>query len=228
MVDKILSDNIELICLVVNYNHGSRILKLAKNNGITGGTILLGRGTVKSHLLELLDLNEVRKEIVLMVAEHTIAVKVLDELNKIIKFEKRNNGIAFTIPVKGLFGNRNCTYSKIKDIKQEEGCYMHNAIFVIVERGKAELVVDTAVEAGSTGATIINARGSGIHETAKLFSMAIEPEKEIVMIIASAENTDAIANSIRERMNIDEPGNGIMFILAVSKTYGLFNNKQRG
>jgi len=81
--------------------------------------------------------------------------------------------------------------------------------------------MDVATKSGSRGGTIINARGSGIHETQKLFAMEIEPEKEIVLIIAKNEITELIVTSIREELKIDEPGKGIIFIQEVSKTYGL-------
>lgn len=99
---------------------------------------------------------------------------------------------------------------------------MYNAIFVVVDRGKAEAVIDAATKAGSRGATIINARGSGIHETSTLFSMAIEPEKEIVMILAQVSLTESIVSIIHERLHIDEPGQGILFTLDVNKAYGLY------
>jgi len=42
------------------------------------------------------------------------------------------------------------------------------------------------------------------------------------MILAEKELTDPIVKAIRETMKIDEPGRGIMFILEVNKTYGLY------
>ena len=109
-------------------------------------------------------------------------------------------------------------------INEESGVNntMYHAITVIVEKGNAELVIDAATEAGSKGGTIINARGSGIHETSKLFSMNIEPEKELVLILSEKESTENIISSIREKLKIDEPGNGIIFIQDVNKTYGLY------
>jgi len=68
---------------------------------------------------------------------------------------------------------------------------------------------------------VINARGSGIHETSRLFFMDIEPEKEIVLIISDKKSADAIVSSIREKMEIDKPGKGIIFIQDVSMIYGL-------
>ena len=71
---------------------------------------------------------------------------------------------------------------------------MYQSIIAIVERGHAENVIDAATQAGSRGGTIINARGSGIHETSTLFAMEIEPEKEVVLIVAEKKNTDHIVN----------------------------------
>ncbi len=99
---------------------------------------------------------------------------------------------------------------------------MVHAITVIVDKGNAENVIDAAVRAGSTGGTIMNARGSGIHETSKVFSMDIEPEKEIVLILSEKESTEAIVSSIRKELKLDEPGNGILYIQDVRKAYGLY------
>lgn len=52
--------------------------------------------------------------------------------------------------------------------------------------------------------------------------MEIEPEKEIVLIISETGLTQRIAESIRRDLKLDEPGNGIIFIQSVNKTYGLY------
>ena len=81
--------------------------------------------------------------------------------------------------------------------------------------------MDAANEVGAKGGTIINARGSGIHETNKLFSMEIEPEKEMVMILSEKSVVDSIVSSIRKKLDIDKPGKGIIFVQEVSRAYGL-------
>ncbi|WP_453991379.1 P-II family nitrogen regulator [Bacillus nitroreducens] len=211
----------ELICIIVNLGQGSKILQTAKKYGISGGTVLLGKGTIKNRLLELLALNDIKKEIVIMVSTSKTAQQALVQLDKKFKFSKPNHGIAFTTSVGYIMGTSSC---KSEEIKEERGAEntMYHAITVIVEKGNAEDVIDAAVEAGSKGGTIINARGSGIHETSKLFSMEIEPEKEIVLILSEIESTEAIVDSIREKIKIDEPGNGIIFIQDVKNTYGIY------
>ena len=210
-----------LICTVVNFGVGSKVMTILREQGVSGGTIFLGKGTVKNHLLEILDLNDIRKEIVLNVTVPSLANRALEALNKQLAFDKPHHGIAFTIPVKSQVGVHPVAPD---ESKERRGVMkpMYNAIFVVVDKGKAEEVIEAAKPAGARGATVINARGSGIHETKKLFAMPIEPEKEIVMILAQIELTDAIVSRIKEQLQIEEPGKGIMFILNVERTYGLY------
>lgn len=52
--------------------------------------------------------------------------------------------------------------------------------------------------------------------------MDIEPEKEIVLILSEAESTQKIIDSINSELKIEEPGNGIIIVQNVSKTYGIY------
>lgn len=214
----------ELIYIIVNYGHGSKVLHTAKQFGINGGSITLGRGTVSNKILEFLGLSDIRKEIVLIAATSSTADDLLEKLDEVLKFDKPNHGIAFTIPVMSLVGTR-ISNTVNNTIERGEFKPMYHSITTIVEKGKAEDVIDAATKAGSKGGTIINGRGSGIHETSKLFHMDIEPEKEIVLILSEPDKTDAIVESIRNSLNIDKPGNGIIFIQEVNKAHGLVTSK---
>lgn len=59
--------NIEpvLSVVVVNMGMGSKVLNESKKIGINGGTIFLGRGTVKKPILELLGLDEAKRKLYL-------------------------------------------------------------------------------------------------------------------------------------------------------------------
>ncbi len=76
----------------------------------------------------------------------------------------------------------------------------YEAIFTIVDRGVSDSVIDAATKAGSTGGTIIHGRGgSGTQETAKLFNLEIEPEKDIILILSKVDKTEDIVTSIEEK-----------------------------
>ena len=221
MNSKVEELEIELICIITNFGLGSKLLRTAKHHGVSGGTITLGRGTVNNKILDFLGLSDVRKEIVFMLAGKETAYHVLEELNKEFEFNKPNHGIAYTTSVCGALGAKRMICGNIKDERGVDNI-MYHSITVIVDKGKAEDVIDAATKAGSKVGTIINGRGSGIHETSKLFSMDIEPEKEMVMILSEASSTEGIAASIRENLKMDEPGNGMLYIQNVNCTYGIY------
>ncbi len=210
----------EMIYAIVNNGLGSKVLHTAKESGVTGGTILLGTGTIDNPLLERLALCDIQREIVMMAAPRHLVDRVLEDLNSTHHFHKKNHGIAYSIPIYGICGSSSCQC----DTPDEYGGLeetMYQSIIAIVDKGKAEAVVEAATQAGARGATIINARGSGIHETSRVFAMEIEPEKEIVMMVTSKEMTERIIARIQEEFQIQESGKGIVFVQNVSKAYGL-------
>ena len=208
-----------LICCVVNFGNASKALKIAKQHGVLGGTIFIGRGTVYNRVLGYFGLDEVRKEILYMVAESGIVSETIKGISEGMAFNKADRGIAFSLSVTDFIGSVCDAEKNIRAGEVKDG--MYSAIYVVVDKGKAEDVIDAANKAGARGGTIFNARGSGIHETQKLFSIEIEPEKEVVFIIAKNESKDSIAESIKTNLKIEEPGKGVMFILDVNEVYGL-------
>lgn len=211
-----MADYALLFC-IVNHEKGSRVLRVAKTCGVPGGTIFLGRGTVNSRLLQILDLDDSRKEIVLMAAPRDIATAAAGAIAKDLAFHKPGHGVGFIVSLRAVHGAHNCE----NKTNRTEEVHMHDLIYTIVEKGLAADVVDAARAAGAIGGTIVNARGSGIHETEMLFAMPVEPEREMVLCVVDANITDAVAASIKEKLSLDEPGNGILFVCGVREAYGL-------
>ena len=98
---------------------------------------------------------------------------------------------------------------------------MHDLILTIVDRGYADDVMDAAKAAGARGGTILNARGTGAQEAQKFFGIIVQPEKELVMILAEHELKNAIMTAICEKHGITSAGKGICFSLPVESVVGL-------
>lgn len=99
---------------------------------------------------------------------------------------------------------------------------MENSLIItIVRKGWGDKVIDAALKAGATGATIVFGRGLGIHEQQKLLGIAIEPEKEIVLTVTAQEKAEGIMDEIIKVAEMDKPGRGIGFILPVQKIVGM-------
>jgi nitrogen regulatory protein PII len=210
---------------VVNFGEAAKTLKIAKKYGAKSSTVSIGRGAVHSRLLEFLGIYDVRKEIVNIIIEDTLSAGAVRGISGDMQFEKPHHGIAFTCPISAFIGGKDNTEENISKIDEvKNGLY--KIIYVVVDKGKAEEVIEAASKAGAKGGTIINARGAGVHETQKLFSIEIEPEKEEVFIIAKNEKKDDIIESIKTGLKIDEPGNGIIFVMDINEVYGLHEQQK--
>ena len=212
-------ERFHLIFCVVNMGDASKVLKVSGKYGVKGGTVSIGRGTVHNRFLEFLKINEIRKEIVMMIVREDLAAEAIKGISRDMAFDKPHHGIAFSFAMSGLIDIRKNIDENTKGNEGKDT--MYSAIYVVVDKGNAENVIEAANKAGARGGTIVNGRGSGIHETQKLFSIEIEPEKEKVFIIAKNELKDSIVKAIRDELLIDEPGNGIIFVLDVNEAYGL-------
>ncbi len=207
----------DLILSVVNEGQGSRALRAAKRAGARGGTVFLGMGTASSRLLAFLELQDVRREVLMVVVAHGHTDAVVDALDKEFALRKPNRGMAVTIQLSGLFG----AGGAFDENQKERVRAMHRAIFAVVDRGRSEEVVEAAKSAGARGGTVIHGRGSGIHETEKLFAMPIEPEKDIVLMVVQSEIEDQVVGAVRTRLQMDMPGNGVLFVIDVQGALGL-------
>ena len=63
--------------------------------------------------------------------------------------------------------------------------FEHEVILCIVNNGFSEAVMDAAREAGARGGTVIHARGTANKDAELFFNISIQPEKEVVMILAA-------------------------------------------
>lgn len=98
---------------------------------------------------------------------------------------------------------------------------LYDLIVTVVNKGHSEKVVEASKKAGAEGGTIIYGRGTGIHEQAKLFSIAIEPEKELVLTLIDREKTDDVLEILLVEAELNKPGKGIAFVLEVERTIGI-------
>ncbi len=87
-------------------------------------------------------------------------------------------------------------------------------LYIIVNAGFATEIVDIARENGSTGATILNARGS-VPNPQTIFGITIDPEKEIVLTIAEKEVAQKIMESVKEKAGVGTPAHAICFYMPV-------------
>ena len=90
-------------------------------------------------------------------------------------------------------------------------------ITCIVQRGKADEVVQAAQDAGAQGATIYYGYGSGVRERLGLLGLAVDVEKEIITTLVADDQVDRIFERMYFAAELDVPGGGIIYVTKLEK-----------
>ena len=99
------SYNHEVIFTIVNSGFAEEAMRLAKEQGARGGTILNARGVVKEDAAAFFGITlHADKEILMMVVEKEIRDNVLNALYKDMGLGKKSQGIVFSLPVSDVAG----------------------------------------------------------------------------------------------------------------------------
>ncbi|MGK0338270.1 MAG: nitrogen regulatory protein PII [Candidatus Azotimanducaceae bacterium] len=90
-------------------------------------------------------------------------------------------------------------------------------ITCIVQRGKAEAVVQAAQDAGAQGATIYYGYGSGVRERLGLLGLAVEVEKEVITTLVADDQVDRVFERMYFAAELDVPAAGIIYVSKLEK-----------
>ena len=92
---------------------------------------------------------------------------------------------------------------------------------VVVNRGNVDAVMDAARSRGARGGTVLHARRVGMEDMEKVLGFPVQPEKEIVAILAPQEHKRPLMEAISEAAGITTEARGVLFALPVEDLIGL-------
>lgn len=216
-------NRMSLLTLIIDHQKEDKFLEFLNKEGTRFKNIIHGIGTASESVLDYFGINEVRKSIILTILPYEKSKRVLLNLkkNKNIKINEPGNGIAFTIP---LSSGSQYMIDRYKEIETEE-IKMEPAnqhlIITIANEGSAESIMSAAKKAGATGGTTVSGRGLEPNQIIKFLGLALEPEKDVVLILAPDSKKTAIMNKIIEKCGSHTNQAGLCFSLPVDHVEGL-------
>ena len=99
------TNNHEVIFTIVNSGYAEEAMRVAREQGVRGGTILNARGVVKEDAAAFFGITlHQDKEILMMVVDKEIRDNVLNALYKEMGLGKKSQGIVFSLPVSDVAG----------------------------------------------------------------------------------------------------------------------------
>ncbi|MBQ2734507.1 MAG: P-II family nitrogen regulator [Clostridia bacterium] len=103
----------------------------------------------------------------------------------------------------------------------------YKCIFAVVNNGFAEEAMEAAKACGARGGTILHGRGTISKEAEIAFNITIQPDKEIVMILAKIDQIDGILKGLYNAIGTATKAQGIVFAIPVDESIGLNNASEK-
>ena len=200
------------------------VLELFNDIGMPVVLTAQGTGTATAEHLNHYGLEATEKSVITTIATAKQTQTIIRNLKRRLFIDIPGNGIIVAVPVKSVGGGKTLAYltnDAPVDKTAPQLKYSHELIMVIANQSYSDDVMAAAREAGAFGGTIIHAKGSGEKQARKFFEVSLATEKEMILIVASAENKSAIMTSIAEKAGTSTPAGAICFSLPVSEVAGL-------
>ena len=208
---------------IINPDSLDRLSAICEELSLPLSVILHGRGTAVQSMLDLLGIESTEKRVVLSVAS--------DEKTKaLITAEKHNlhigvpgHGIVIAVPVKSIGGGKAVAYLN-GDSKLEKHAptlnYAYELIVAIASEGSTDMVMNAARAAGARGGTVLHGKGTGAKDAPKFYNISIAEEKELVLIVAAADQKSEIMREILRKAGPGTPAGAIVFSLPTTEVAG--------
>ncbi len=216
----------ELYCVmtILDRNKRDKLGKISRSMGLRMDLSMLGRGTAPKELLTMRGLQPTEKVIMMTAADRDTLKKLVHQTKQELYIDIPGNGIMLAVPVKSAGGAQALAYLAGENMTNQEKPTMnfeYELIYVILNEGYSDDVMDAARSAGAAGGTVISAKGTGIKQAEKFQGITLANEKEIILIVAKSSAKAGIMRTIIEKTGIQTKAGAICFSLPVSQVEGL-------
>ena len=208
--------NRKLIASIVPDGAADAVSVAARAAGAPGGTVLRGRGTAASSLLQLLGLGDTAKQVVLHVVPGPAAPAVCDAICAAAAARKPHFGVLFTLDVPRFVRGGVPEPPQLEEPAMNE-TPTHRLVVAIVNKGYADDAMAAARKAGAGGGTVLPAHGTAKPDDATFFGVPIVPEKDTLLILVPEEKADAVFEAIRDLPCLQDKGSGVAFSAPVGR-----------
>ena len=215
-----------MMVTITNRKHIPAFAKVYTENQVEVGTVSLGMGTASSSILDYMGLEDDEKGISFHFVTAPVWKKVKKSLQNQLRIDVPGTGIVFVIPMSSIGGKRQLEFlvQGQEFVREEESILKdtrHELIVAIANYGYNTQVMKAAEEGGATGGTVLHGKGIGMKRAEQFLGVSLVSEKELVLIVAKAEQKNAIMQAIMEKAGITSKAGTIVFSLPVTDTAGL-------
>lgn len=216
---------------IVDLDQKDDLKDIFKKYNMPINLLTYGQGSAKSVIYDILGYGGSKKIISISILGKPMSDYIMEQLYKKLHLNKPGTGIAFTISLstatsilltvsKQANENFKKGFEDMTEIVTGAIKEPYHLIIAVVNTGYFEQVMEAAKNAGATGGTLIHARGIGSKEAIKYLRITVQPEKDLVLILAPQDKKVEIMKNITQETGVKTKAMGICFSLPVNRIMG--------
>jgi len=222
--------SLRMLFLIATPKLVNKAAALFKEGNVPVQYLFYAQGTASSEIMDTLGLGSIDKNVLISMLPKVFADKMLVKLRRELHLGMPNTGVAFTITISGASAR---TIKMLENLPPEESQETlrkevlevteneYNMILVIVNQGFSEEVMDAARPAGASGGTAFHCRRIGNEDAMRFWSISVQQEREIVLILAKKEDKRPIMQAIAQKCGMQSEAGGMVLSLPVDGVEGI-------
>lgn len=216
----------ELLLFILPQHKSAGLVDYVRQEVHTGVSVFPGSGTKPGKFLRMFGLNEVHRDLVMIIQTRDRVEQILDLAIRKLELNKPGHGIAFTIPLQYLVGFPvQAPSSYVKEKPLDYSGVQYAALCCILDEGLGEEAVTVAEGSGAQGATCLEAKGAG-QASSLIFEFTIEPQKDFLLMILKTELLDQVEEALDQHFIMENENTGIQFSYPVTRVVGLYEQEK--
>lgn len=238
------SMTLKLLIIITDRSNNNKVSNIFKEREAFLSYICNAIGSASSEILDMLGLSSSDKLLAYCLQPSYKIPLTMNTVAQKLEFHKAGNGIAFTVPIScasGLIDNLfredlqiesklKTTINNKKEVIEEQmdkemetirSESQHELIVASINQGFSETLMEAAKGAGATGGTLLHGRKIGLDDSIKFFGVALQTEKEMVLILTKKQKRKDIMQAINKACGIRTEARGIFFSLPADSVMGL-------
>lgn len=221
-----------VLVVITNPKLAPKATKLLDESSIPMHFQLTAAGTASSEILDILGLGSTDKNLLIGMVPRSLCRDLLKKLKRTLRIGLPDSGIVFTMPLSGMNAlilrvlnqmEGDGDSSRIPSGKDEASMaeMKYAMIAAVINQGYSEKLMDAAKSAGAGGGSVLHSRRIGNEKGLSFWGLGAKDEKEIVLIIASAESKLGIMKAISESCGLKTEAEGIVMSMPIDEVIGL-------
>lgn len=219
------SKRIVMMMSILGRGKGKAYISMLNGKNIKYHMQSVGFGTASSEMMDILGLVSNDKDVVISFATQKTAEDFINEYSKSLDTTAKFGGIMMLIPFAAINRLTSELISRADKNNTEKGNesemkneYKHFVIFITVNQGYSDEVMQTAKKAGSTGGTVLRARLAGDEKFEDLGDAeSMSEDKEIIAILAPENTASQIMEAVNKEFGLMTKARGIVCSVPVER-----------